>query len=105
MEEFGSHFNPKMGKTRDEHLIEMLYRQGCQGNVRASELYLAYRWGKPVQYTVTAELSPEQKVAGMTEEAMHARCRTAWNGYRSKTGFSEETPKAHHTRNVGKSIE
>ena len=62
----------------------MLYRQGCQGNVRASELYLAYRWGKPVQYTVAAELSPEQKVAGMTEEAMHARCRTAWNGYRSK---------------------
>jgi hypothetical protein len=105
VEEFGSHFNPKMGKTRDEHLIEMLYRQGCQGNVRASELYLAYRWGKPVQYTVAAELSPEQKVAGMTEEARHARCRTAWNGYRSKTGFSEETPKAHHTRNVGKSIE
>ena len=71
-EEFGSQVM-KNGLSRDEHLIALLYRQACQGSVRATELYLAYRYGKPVQYSVTAELSPEEKVAGMTDEEIASR--------------------------------
>jgi hypothetical protein len=63
----------KNGLTRDEHLLELLYRQACQGNVRAKELYLAYRFGKPTQVTLTAELSTEEKVAAMTDEQMCER--------------------------------
>lgn len=72
-EEFGTQINPKTGRSMDEHFIQLLYRRACQGNMRAAELWANYRWGKPVQYTVTAELSPEQKVAGMSEEEMDAR--------------------------------
>ena len=55
--EFGAQVNPKTGRSKNQHLFEVLYRQGCQGNVRAAELYLSYAVGKPVQYNVTAEWS------------------------------------------------
>jgi len=39
-EEFGAQVM-KNGLSRDEHILALLYRQGCQGSVRATELYLA----------------------------------------------------------------
>jgi len=40
----GEEYDPKMGRTRDDHLMRLLYRKGCQGNLKAAELWLAYRW-------------------------------------------------------------
>ena len=47
--EFGEEINPKTGRTRDEHLLGLLYRRACQGNMKAAELWAGYRWGKPTQ--------------------------------------------------------
>ena len=58
-EDFGTLVNPNTGRTMDEHFIQLLYRRACQGNMRAAELWANYRWGKPVQYNVTAEFSAE----------------------------------------------
>jgi hypothetical protein len=63
----------KNGLSRDEHLLALLYRQACQGSVRATELYLAYRYGKPTQVTLTAELSTEEKVAAMDDDQIASR--------------------------------
>ena len=45
-EEFGNHFDPKMGKTRDEHFLALMYRLGCQGNMTEEEMHarLAELW-------------------------------------------------------------
>ena len=83
-EAFGTQVNPKTGRSRDEHLLQLVYRQACQGSVRSQELYFAYRWGKPVQYSVTAELTPEQKVNAMTEDEMHAWLAERWERMSSK---------------------
>jgi hypothetical protein len=50
--EFGEQAHGKTGRSKDEHIIEMLYRRGCQGDDRAASLYLGYRWGRPVEQTV-----------------------------------------------------
>ena len=71
-EEFGAEVM-KNGLSRDEHLLALLYRQACQGSVRATELYLAYRYGKPTQVTLTAELSTEEKVAAMDDDQIASR--------------------------------
>jgi hypothetical protein len=47
------------GLSRDEHFWQSLYRRAMQGNMRAAELWANYRYGKPVQYNVTAEWSVE----------------------------------------------
>src|SRR5215472_8742735 len=44
-EEFGSETFAKSGKTRDEHLIDVIYRKACQGSPRHAEMYLNYRYG------------------------------------------------------------
>lgn len=64
-----------MGKTRDEHLMGLLYRKGCQGSLKAAELWLAYRWGKPTQAQINYNVEPtkEQKIAGMSDEELQAR--------------------------------
>lgn len=61
------------GRTKDEQLMETLHRRGCQGNVKAAELYLGYRFGRPVQQNVnlTAEL------ASMDERAQEIREKLA----------------------------
>ena len=41
--ELGEQAHGKTGKSRDEHLFEMLYRRGCQGDDKATSLYLGYR--------------------------------------------------------------
>jgi hypothetical protein len=73
--EFGEQYDPKMGKTRDEHLMGLLYRKGCQGNLKAAELWLAYRWGRPIQQQVNLNIEPtkEEKIAAMSDEELHQR--------------------------------
>jgi len=85
-EEFGSEEHGRTGKDRDAHLIEVLYRQACQGKIRAAELYLAYRYGKPVQQqiNVNADLTAEQKVSGMSEIELDARLAELLNAHQLK---------------------
>ena len=74
-EALGTEPHGKTGKDKDQHLMEAIYRRACEGNIRAAELYLAYRWGKPVQINLNADadLTAEQKVSAMTHDQIVAR--------------------------------
>jgi hypothetical protein len=77
--EYGEQPHGKTGKTKDEHALELLYRRGCQGNDKAMSTWLAYRWGRPVEQTVSFNANAnmnepqmsieevDQKLTGMFE--------------------------------------
>ena len=63
--EIGEEYDPKMGKSKDRHLMETLYRRACQGNMKAAELYLAYGYGRPAQSVDMKISSPEEHNASI----------------------------------------
>jgi hypothetical protein len=65
----------RSGKTNAERLLDAMYRQAMRGSFRCAELFLNYSMGKPVQkqVSVNAEVTPEDRAAGMTEEQLTAR--------------------------------
>jgi hypothetical protein len=65
-QEFGGECHLRNGKTRDQHMIEVLYRRGCQGDMQAAKLYLGYRFGNPAQ---SVDLNATMKIMQPEEHA------------------------------------
>jgi hypothetical protein len=71
-EEIGTEYNPRTGKTKDQHFMEGLYRRACQGSAKAQELWAAYRWHRPLQaqLNVNADLPSDDESLREVEEAL-----------------------------------